>query len=127
MVVLTDAGQTVMHLAQLADERGEAMDTSAASPGPCMQAPTVLHQQSTEAALARYYLLSEQARDIILFIRQDGRIVDMIQVEKNRARRYESASQLSTDLAHYLAHEPISAPHEKIGVIFQEPRSRHWD
>jgi PAS domain S-box-containing protein len=65
-----------MHLAQLADERGEAMDTSAASPAPCMQAPTALHQQSTEAALARYYLLSEQARDIILFIRQDGRIVE---------------------------------------------------
>src|SRR5262245_45900902 len=33
-------------------------------------------ESSTEDASARYRLLFEQSRDIILFIRRDGRIVD---------------------------------------------------
>jgi PAS domain S-box-containing protein len=41
-----------------------------------MQTPTALQRQSAEAVLAGHYLLSEQARDIILFIRPDGRIVE---------------------------------------------------
>src|SRR5262249_7473827 len=52
------------------------MDTSEIPPGPRMQTPIALHHQSAEAVLAHYYLLSAQARDIILFIRQDGRIVE---------------------------------------------------
>jgi serine/threonine protein kinase len=66
---------------------------------------TTLDQLSTESAKRRRTDPTSLAKQL----RGDLDWITMKALEKDRTRRYETASQLETDIKHHLAHEPVLA------------------
>jgi hypothetical protein len=91
----------------------------------------ITERKRTESMLARYYLLSEQARDIILFMRRDGQIVEANHAAVT-AYGYDRATLLTMNI--YDLRDPVTAPlvapqmtqADTRGILF-ETMHRHKD
>jgi WD40 repeat protein len=77
---------------------------------------TTLDESSTESAKRRRTDPANLARQL----RGDLDWITMKALEKDRTRRYETASRLAVDIEHHLAHEPVVAGPPRLAYKFQK-------
>ncbi|HEX8338858.1 MAG TPA: PAS domain S-box protein, partial [Pyrinomonadaceae bacterium] len=89
----------------------------------------VTERKRAEAALGRYQLLSERARDVMLFVRPDGRIVEA-NLAAEKAYGYTHEELLSMSVRDLRAPEPAELLAEQLrqanegGVLFETTHRR---
>jgi serine/threonine protein kinase len=90
-------------------------------PRPSTQLHTLSHAERTTLALRRGLAPAEHA----LAVKGDLDRIAMKALEKNRARRYESAAAFAADVQRHLEHKPIFARAPSVTYILQKFIRRH--
>jgi len=90
-------------------------------PRPSTRLGTVTSEDLTTTAGQRH---TDPAR-LVATLRGDLDWIVMRCLEKDRSRRYETASALAQDLQHYLANEPVSARPPSAMYLLQKMARRH--